>query len=472
MEKKAGILSVREIVAYSLGLAGVQVLVSYMNSYQAQFYKATMGADLAFVGFILLAAKVISAFIDPFIGQMIDKSHFKMGKLKPFVLIGLVAFSILTVAIFIAVPLHGFAMYAYIFVMFLLWSVAMTLTDIPTQGMLSVMSPDIGDRNKTAGVANVIKGGGFVACFVIVPAVCMLLKTGDNPMGQKEYIVSTLFMVVLAFALIMLLFFNVKERVVYNNSTVTTKEMFHMVKDNKPLMLVFLSQIFGFGRGMSATIQVQAAAALIGTVSLTDKIMITGENAGLIMGMGCAISTTICGCLMPLINKKWGEKKTFIVFAIYGFVVCTASFILYISGVTSIWSLLICLFVVGFMYGPHSFLPLVMVPDCIDYYELKTGKRTDGIHFAVLSLANKLGAALCVAGGLIIVGISGYAPGCEITQRMRDIIYAAYVLVPGISCITAMLPILGYKLVGKEKQRIADELAVIHAQENRQEIIR
>lgn len=460
MKEKKGVLSVSEILAYSFGLAGVQVIIGFMNSYQAQYYMAIKGnlVSLSVIAALLLAAKVISAFADPFIGKMIDESRFQSGKLKPFILIGLVALAVMTLVIFMGAPSRGFVMYAYIFVTFLLWSISMTLLDIPSQGMLSMMSPIASDRNNAAGVANLIKGGGFVACFIIVPAVCIIFKTGENPMGQKEYFASAMFMIVVCVLLVLLLFFKTKERVPYHTSTVSTKEMLLIMKDNKPLMLVFLSSILGFGRSMSSAIQVQAAAVLMEPVKI-GSIVISSENAGLIMGVGAAISSAISGALMPFINKRWGEKKTFVVFAIYGITVCTAAFAVYAAGSTSTMTILISLFAVGFMYGPHTFLPLVMIPDCIDYYELKTGKRTDGIHFAVLSLANKIGAALCVAFGLLLISISGYTPGCEITQKMKTIVYAAYVLVPGICCITAMFPILSYKLVGKEKQRIDAQLA-------------
>lgn len=460
--KKKGVLSWKEIILYSVGLAGVQLVISYMNSYQAQFYNATMGADFTIIAFVLLAAKLISAFVDPFIGKLIDNSNLKGGKLKPFVLIGCLAFSLTTVVIFISVPFTGVGMYAYIFVTFLMWSIAMTFVDVPTQGMLSIMSPDIDDRNKTAGVANLIKGVGFVGCFVIVPAVCLICKTGSNPMAQKEYLISTLFIVIVGAILIMMIYFFAKERVPYTSETVSTKEMLKMVKENKPLMLVVLSSLLGFGRGMSANIQVQAAAVLIGTVSI-GNFVINGENAGLVMGVGCAVATAISGAIVPVINKKFGEKKTFIGFAIYGFIVTLIAFLMYLFGITSIWMIIVSLFFIGFMYGPHGFMPLVMVPDCVDYYELKTGKRTDGVHFAVLSLTNKIAAALGVAFGLLMVGISKYTVGNEITTYTKNVVWGAYVLVPGISCILSMIPIFWYKLTGKEKQRIADELAARRA---------
>ena len=59
----------KEVMAYSLGLFGMQAVIFYLNSYQAEFYNLTMGADLAIIGIILLLGKVVSAVFDPFVGS-------------------------------------------------------------------------------------------------------------------------------------------------------------------------------------------------------------------------------------------------------------------------------------------------------------------------------------------------------------------------------------------------------------------
>jgi GPH family glycoside/pentoside/hexuronide:cation symporter len=169
--------------------------------------------------------------------------------------------------------------------------------------------------------------------------------------------------------------------------------------------------------------------------------------------------------IVPIMTKKWGEKKVFIGMALYGFVVTFAAFFLYFAGVRSLVSVLIMLFFVGLMWGYHQFLPMVMVADCVDYYEHKTGKRTEGVHYAVLSFSIKLSAAIGIGMGLVMVGLSGYsATSVSFSKQTQDIIYAAYLLLPGLSSLLCALPILKYTLVGKEKQRITEELAERRAQ--------
>ena len=110
-----------------------------------------MGANLAVVGVLILAVKVLSAAFDPVVGGLIEKRGGKGGKLRPFIAYSVIPLAVTTVVIFIKVPLTGFALYAYVFVTFLLWSMAMTLGDVPSQGIASVLTPDAQERtNVTA----------------------------------------------------------------------------------------------------------------------------------------------------------------------------------------------------------------------------------------------------------------------------------------------------------------------------------
>ena len=83
MENKTDItkkyLSVKEIIAYSLGLFGFQAIVGLLNSYQAEFDGSILGVDIAVVGILILVAKIISAVADPIVGGMVDRSKSKLG---------------------------------------------------------------------------------------------------------------------------------------------------------------------------------------------------------------------------------------------------------------------------------------------------------------------------------------------------------------------------------------------------------
>ena len=97
MAKKEGqILTFSKALIYGIGIFGIQFFICYINSYQSQFYTSILGADLMICAIIILVAKLISSFADPVIGNFIDRSNFKSGKMKPFVTMSALPLAIFT----------------------------------------------------------------------------------------------------------------------------------------------------------------------------------------------------------------------------------------------------------------------------------------------------------------------------------------------------------------------------------------
>ena len=203
----------------------------------------------------------------------------------------------------------------------------MTLGDVPSQGIASVLTPDPTERTNVVSISNTFKQIGFSACVVIVPVVCLIVKGGskvivakgetDTPMIASEYFFTAVLTALLGCILFSLIGFVNKERVPYQQGEKTTfKDMINALKDNKPLMLVIVSYFLGFGRQMSMGIQVQAANVLLGSQNLVAVL-------GIVTAVGSMISMAIC----PVLIKKMGEKKVYILLSVYGFAASILSFI-------------------------------------------------------------------------------------------------------------------------------------------------
>ena len=264
-------LTVRELIFYSLGLFGLQAIIFYINSYQVEFYSGSgmiEASKMVIVTFIILAAKLVSAVFDPLIGNLIDsKKGGKHGKLKPFIVISTIPLSILTVLIFCKVNLTGFALYAYIFVTTTLWSVAMTLGDVPSQGMSAVITPNPTERNNLIGFSGTLKSIGQAAPYVVVPAVCLCVPGGagiEGTISTTEYLWCAIVISVLGSLMFLGIFFFNKERVPYEAERVSLKDMFGIIKNNKYLLLVVASYFLGFARQGAMAIQAQTANAILG----------------------------------------------------------------------------------------------------------------------------------------------------------------------------------------------------------------
>lgn len=471
LNKKQPILTVQKAIVYGVGIFGVQFMIGLVNSYQAEFFNKNYGANLMIVAAIILCSKVVSIIADFIIGNLIDRARFKGGKMRPWIFISAFPIVALTMLMFVVIPFRSdFGKYAYITLITILWNVSMSLADIPSQGMLALLSPDAEERNMAAGIANTMKSIGLGIPGVFATLVCLITDSAE--VGKKEYLILAGTICFIGLILFLLIYFCNKENIKSDaSSAMSFKEMIRELKDNKMLLILFLTFILGFGRNIGLGIAVQASTILLREgISFSIGSFVfegTGDKISWLIGLTSGITSMISIITVPFVNKKWGEKKTFIVYAIYGFIVSTICFALYASGIAelrTLWAILIYQFFIGFMYGPHGYLPMVMTSDIVDYREWKTGRRTEGTQFAVLSLSNKLSNALSVAIGIFLVGAIGYssetyfetlntgaAISDYITNDMQTGLFAIYILIPGICALLSMIPMFRYKIDGAAK---------------------
>ena len=283
-------------------------------------------------------------------------------------------------------------------------------------------------------------------------------------MISSEYFFTALLTAVLGCILFALIPMLNKERVAYVASEKTTfKDMIGALKNNKPFMLVIVSYFLGFGRQMAMGIQVQAANVILGSQNLVAVL-------GIVTAVGSMISMALC----PVLIKKMGEKKTYILLSVYGFAVSVLSFIIghfyFISPENKVLMVLfyVSLFLIGLQFGAVTLMPMIMTADCVDYYEYETGKRMEGAAYSILTLTIKVCLALGTALGLVFIQVSGYSD--TVTQiangaatgfdlGTKDLVFFAYTVVPGILALLSIFPIFKYDVVGEKKAKIASELA-------------
>lgn len=472
MEKQ---MKFKEVAAYSLGLFGFQAIVGLLNSYQAEFDASILGADIAIVGILILAAKIISAVADPIVGNMVDRSQSKIGKFKSMILYSIAPLLILSAVIFLDVPFKSNAMvtYVWIFATYLLWSIAMTMGDVPSQGIAAALTSNPDERTNVVSISNTFKQIGFSACVVIVPIVCLIVPGGsqvfgfegdtDTPMIGSEYFFVAVLTTLLGCALFALIPLINKERVVVkSNEKTSAKDMLYALKNNKPLKLVIISYFLGFGRQMAMGIQVQAANVLLGSQNLVAVL-------GVVTAVGSMLSMVLC----PILIKKLNEKKAYILLSVYGFAASVLSFVVghfwFLNPENIVLTVLFyaSLFLIGLQFGAVTLLPMIFTADAVDYYEYETGKRMEGTAYSILTLTIKVCLALGTALGLVFIQFSGYSEtvaqiaqgtASSFSNSTKDIVFFAYTAMPGILALLSVLPMLKYDLYGEKKAKISAEL--------------
>ena len=287
-------------------------------------------------------------------------------------------------------------------------------------------------------------------------------------MGQQQYknaegqgidlIISTAVCALGMIIFVMIFFANNKERVPYTAEKVSLIESVKLVFTNKNLLMVALTKLTGFGRGVYGTVSLYIAVYLLGSKGLKLALMLP-------MGIGTAVGTLLVNFAL----KKFSTKKTYILFCCYG---ASALTILYFVsrgiGFNShlIVPFLILNFFCGIQHGNTNVTPNIMIADCIDEMEYKTGKRQEGLAYAGFGLFSKIASALTKwLAPLLVYSWSNYqfstsqniAYATQTPETLNRFL-AIYTIIPAVFVVLQFVPILFYDMVGEKKKMITEAL--------------
>lgn len=485
-QKNTGyVIPKKEFNMFAVGAMGQGMIYAMMSSYISDYYVNVLQLPLMFVLLLMLLARVWDAINDPLMGIIVDRRTTKRGKMKPYILYAAIPIAILTVLMYLSPNLSTNSLMIYSAIVYVAWGMIYTMADVPFWSMPNVLTPNAEERGSVFSFGRTLNGVGSA-----VPEVLFLLGGFILPKvietsnaleyNKKKYLIIALVTVLIGTVLYANSYFHVKERVVIPDKKPVKGEPSQLSRifKCKPLMLVIAMGILSSGRYMvqAAAIHVARYAFYIGP-ELTPDLTIEQRTAYIDASVSsvktifqvCAIVGMFGAMLvMPVLMKKFDYKKLVITTCLLGFV--ASIFTTLIGWFTA--NLYICIPFILISCIPLGVLNVIsyaMIGDCLDYMELKTGFRDNGLGSACQGFVNKLGNALATCGIVVMYMFIGIDPAqmlgsevivaaTELTRTQNFAMFSLVSIVPGISLLLCSIPMFFYKISGKEKQRILTEL--------------
>lgn len=91
-------------IGYGSGDVAGNVVYAFLSSFVMIYLTDTVGLNPGIVGTLIAVSKLFDGITDIFFGSMIDKTHSKLGKARPWMLYGYIGCAITLVGIF-AIPM-------------------------------------------------------------------------------------------------------------------------------------------------------------------------------------------------------------------------------------------------------------------------------------------------------------------------------------------------------------------------------
>ena len=428
-----------------------------------------------FVFMLMLLARVWDAINDPLMGIIVDKHTTKWGKFKPYIIFTAAPIAVLTFLMYFSPSgLSGKSLMIYCAVVYVLWGMIYTMSDVPFWSLPNAMTADPKERGSVISFGRMINGIGSAVptvLFAVLGALFVtegLSQTEAVEVNKKKYLIIATAVALVGIIPFVNSYFHVKERVVVPPKKRVKGEKGSLARifSCKPLVLVILMGVLSSGRYL-----MQAAA-----IHVSRYAFDASANGVFIVLQVCAAAGSFGAMLfMPALMKKFEYKSIVIFTALAGF---GASIITTLVGwftgnfyICAPFILLQCLPI-----GVLNTISYAMIGDCLDYMEVKTGFRDTALGSSCQGFVNKLGNSIATAGISLMYIFIGLNPAdslaseaaitaADLAAKQRFGMFSLVSIVPGVCFLLCAIPIFFYDLTGKKKAEITKALAEKRAKE-------
>jgi len=453
-------------IAYACGTFGHDVFYMMIGTYFMIFVTSNLfNSDnptndaymIGIVTTIILVLRIAELFVDPFIGNIIDKTKTRWGRFKPWVLGGAVIAAVTLAMLFTdfgGLTVSNPTLYLIIFaIVYFIMDIFYSAKDVAIWSMIPALSFDSHEREVTATIARIgsVFGGQLVT--VIVMPVVLYFSINQNggagdPTGWFAFAcigggIATLGAIILGLGT------HEQDNALRENKEDTSaKDVLKVLTKNDQLLWMAIAYLV-YGIGIN----------IVNNFNLYYFIYVIGDATKFsILGVINTVIGLLAVAAFPILTTKFSRRKLF--FSSIAFMV--VALVIYAMSGTNVTLALIGAGLFA-LPQPLVFLVVLMtITDSVEYGQLKLGHRDEAVCLCVRPLVDKFAGA--VSSGIIglaaiWVGMTGSASATGLTadnmMRLQIIMFAAPIVFMAIGGLIYRAKVT---LTEQEHARIVEEL--------------
>lgn len=411
--------------AYGMGLAANQGLIGILNTFILLYFTSIVGLNPAIVGTVMLVSKVFDGITDLCFGYLIDRTHSKLGKARPWVLGSILPLVLCFVLLFSVPVMSATAQYVYVFIIYTLMNaVCLTISQISCNTLAALITKNGNERVN----ANAI---GFIIAAIIQIAsssvmVSMVNAFGGGAVGWRA--AAIVFAVIFTVMLLICVAF-CKE--------VPEDEQLGEKKD-KPSMsflqgLKYVVSNKYFWIMLFAMIGWSMFSTVFNGVSSYYAIYTLGRSGWIgLLSFGTFLPVLVTLIFVSAIVKRFGMYRTLSVGTACSAVISIILAIVGGIGGASVGIIIVILHIArGFFHAPFAGLQVAIMADVAAYTEMKDHVHIEGSIYSCTSIASKVGSGVGSWLLGVLIAASGYVEGSEVqTAAVASNLNLIFVIVP------------------------------------------
>ncbi len=435
--------------------------VTLRQIYYAIFLTDVVGLDARLASFAALISIIWDAVNDPLVGMISDRLKTRWGRRRPFLLWFAVPYGLGFLLLWWAPPWESqIALAITISLTYMISDTLQTFIFVPLYALTPEITLDYDERTSLTGFRMFFNLLASLVTAVAAPAVIDAALASGATQQQGYLIVAALFGG-LAIVPLLLIFFTIKERErseeeIELEEKTPLKEILHTAWQNTPFR--FATGIYVFNWLTFDIVALMLPFYLVYWVAEGDLLF---------KALGMPLESTVFAFLLgtsvlalPLwvwLAKKLGKRYAYIIGMSFWTVVLMVIFSIKPGQVNT---MLILSVLAGLSVATAHVLPDSIFPDVIEWDELRTGRRQEGIYYGIKNFIRKLTGAVAIFLSLQVIGWFGYQSPPEgaihFTQSDSALLALRILIGPvgALLLIAAMIMTWFYPLTREKHARI------------------
>jgi len=419
-------------IGYGSGDIAGNCVYALLTAFMMIYLTDTIGLSMGIVSTLIAASKIFDGVSDFFFGRMIDKTHTKMGKARPWMLWPYIGCAITLVACFSIPTSWGqTAQYIFFFLSYtLLNAVFFTANNIAYASLTALITKNTSER---------VQIGSFRFIFAFATKTVIEAVTiyavgwlGGGVIGWR--LIAILY-AVLGLITNTISVFSVKELPEDNEET--EKEENKANKENKLTLLQSFKVLLKNKYYLiicGSYILTQLYSSVIGMGTYYAKYILGNEEIFGTLSLAINITMVVALTVLPLVIKKLGGMYKL---NIWGYIVAAIG---RVGVMAAAYMGSLPLMLVFTAVSTIGIVPLqgdlnALISSCSEYTILTTGHRLEGMMFSCSSLGLKIGGALGTAICGWLLDAAGYVENAAVQNTSTvGMLNFLYLWLPVILC--------------------------------------
>jgi len=418
--------------AYGVGTLGRDMVYALVSLYLVYFLTDVVNVPngtMWWVTGLLLAIRLVDAFLDPVMGAVVDSTHTRWGQFKPWLVVGGLVSAVLTVALFSDTDARAASFVVVFSLLNLLWGISWTAHDIPYWSQLPALSLDQTEREDLGSVAKIFASiGQFAVVAGIVPLTDALTDaTGSAARAFQLAAVVIVVVMVLGLAVTVLLVKEPQDVDLRGERTGARELARALFRNDQLLWAAAAYLLFMVGYGTTGAFGLYFFKYVYGD-----------ENVFPLFAVFVGVGQLAGFALFPWFSARWTRGRLYT-----GATAATmAAYVLFLVAPMNLLVLGLAAFVLFFAAAMIQLLMIVFQADTIEYGQVKLGQRNNAVTFALQPFINKTSGAMntaIVGAAAILSGINDASGPQDMTSGGIAVVKIAMMVVPALCIVVGYL---------------------------------